>query len=143
MGADCYQQVMSRNSPICIRFAYLLKSMAKKVMSSEDNVLLQRHGFTTAAFGPVSFVKGEDKIEHVPIWLRKYVADILRYIEYERRALPVALLHNYLSKQNEKCTSKVNNCLNDSNVVSSSRAKGKNGHTLNEKQQSNKGAKVS
>ena len=100
--ADCYQQVMARNSPICIRFAYLLKSMAKKVMSTEDNVLLKRHGFATAAFGPVSFVKGEDKIDHVPIWLRTYVADILRYIEYERRAMPVALLHDHLSKQNEK-----------------------------------------
>jgi hypothetical protein len=33
----------------------------------------------------------EDSIENVPIWLRTYVADTLRYIEYERRALPVRL----------------------------------------------------
>ena len=32
----------------------------------------------------------EDSIENVPIWLRTYVADTLRYIEYERRALPVS-----------------------------------------------------
>jgi hypothetical protein len=34
----------------------------------------------------------EDSIENVPIWLRTYVADTLRYIEYERRALPVSLV---------------------------------------------------
>ena len=33
----------------------------------------------------------DDSIENVPIWLRTYVADTLRYIEYERRALPVSL----------------------------------------------------
>lgn len=33
----------------------------------------------------------EDSIENVPIWLRTYVADTLRYIEYERRALPVSI----------------------------------------------------
>lgn len=39
---------------------------------------------------PVIPDSSEDSIENVPIWLRTYVADTLRYIEYERRALPVS-----------------------------------------------------
>jgi hypothetical protein len=101
--ADCYQQVPNRNSPIAVRFANLVKGCTKKVMSDEDNRTLSRHGFGTAAFGAVSFNRHLDlmassggarldSMANVPIWLKTYVADVLRYIEYERRALPVALL---------------------------------------------------
>lgn len=173
--ADCYQQVLSRNSPIAARFANLVRGSMKQVMSREDSELLLKHGFNTAAFGAVSFnhhinddehgsTKGHserndhhlgnlllqlkggvpsprpqesttikqfppldkvsssstaqkdakmivadnapsltpdlspDSIENVPIWLRTYVADTLRYIEYERRALPVALLCNQMER---------------------------------------------
>ncbi|KAL7488971.1 hypothetical protein ACHAW6_014562 [Cyclotella cf. meneghiniana] len=44
----------------------------------------------------------EDSIENVPIWLRTYVADTLRYIEYERRALPVALLCNQMERKEQQ-----------------------------------------
>ena len=101
--ADCYQQVLNRNSPIAVRFANLVKGCTKKVMADEDNQTLTRHGFGTAAFGAISFNRHKDlnstlmeakldSIANVPVWLRTYVADVLRYIEYERRALPVALL---------------------------------------------------
>lgn len=112
--ADCYQQVLNRNSPVAVRFANLVKGCTKKVMSEEDNQTLTRHGFGTAAFGAVSFNRHLDLISssdgarldsmaNVPIWLKTYVADVLRYIEYERRALPVALLcdHFKTDKTNE------------------------------------------
>ena len=101
--ADCYQQVLNRNSPVAVRFSNLVKGCTKKVMADEDNQTLARHGFGTAAFGAISFSRDKDiiatskgarldSIVNVPVWLRTYVADVLRYIEYERRALPVALL---------------------------------------------------
>lgn len=118
--ADCYQQVLSRNSPIAARFANLVRGCMKQVMSKEDSELLSKHGFSTAAFGAVSFnhhissgdsSSTQDSIDNVPIWLRTFVADCLRYIEYERRALPVALLCNQMdridkSKKEEKAKKK-------------------------------------
>jgi hypothetical protein len=109
--ADCYQQVLSRNSPIAARFANLVRGCMKQVMSKEDSELLLKHGFNTAAFGAVSFnhhvnsvdpQSTPDSIENVPIWLRTFVADCLRYIEYERRALPVALLCNQMERLEKK-----------------------------------------
>lgn len=109
--ADCYQQVLSRNSPISARFANVVRGCMKKVMSKEDSELLLKHGFNTAAFGAVSFnhhvnvvdsQSNPDSIENVPVWLRTYVADCLRYIEYERRALPVALLCNQMERLEKK-----------------------------------------
>ena len=109
--ADCYQQVLSRNSPISARFANLVRGCMKQVMSKEDSELLLKHGFNTAAFGAVSFNhhvsnidphSTPDSIENVPVWLRTFVADCLRYVEYERRALPVALLCNQMERTEKK-----------------------------------------
>ena len=105
--ADCYQQVLNRNSPIAVRFSNIIKGCFKQIMSEADEIILTEHGFGTAAFGAVSFKRelsgpGSnqfDSIENVPIWLRTYVADTLRYIEYERRALPVMLLCNHLERK--------------------------------------------
>ena len=105
--ADCYQQVLNRNSPIAVRFANLVKGCMKKIMSTDDENILSNHGFGSAAFGAVSFNRYKllggmpssarlHSVEYVPVWLRTCVADILRYIEYERRALPVALLCDHL-----------------------------------------------
>ncbi len=106
-AADCYQQVLNRNSPVASRLANVIKGCTKKVMSDEDDKILKRHGFQTAAFGAVSVNRRNasaldsldstlDSMDIVPIWLRTYVADTLRYIEYERRALPIALICNDL-----------------------------------------------
>ena len=113
--ADCYQQVLNRNSPIAVRFANLVKGCTKKVMSEEDERTLERHGFGTAAFGAVSFdrraqfrlhAQQKDTARNIPIWLRTFAADVLRYIEYERRALPIALLCNHFdSDDSEENTS--------------------------------------
>ena len=53
--ADCYQEVLNRNSPIAVRFSSLVKGCMKQVMSREDEHVLDNHGFGTAAFGAVSF----------------------------------------------------------------------------------------
>jgi CW-type Zinc Finger/Protein SET DOMAIN GROUP 2 C-terminal/SET domain len=106
--ADCYQQVLNRNSPIASRFASLIKGSMKQVMSPDDEQIQRNHGFFTAAFGAISVNRRDvtsdgaveglvDSLDIVPVWLRTYVADTLRYIEYERRALPIALICEHLS----------------------------------------------
>jgi hypothetical protein len=99
--ADCYQQVLNRNAPVASRFANLVKGSMKVVMSEDDERVLRSHGFLTAAFGPISVNRRQalecDSLDFVPVWLRTYVADTLRYIEYERRALPISLICDHLS----------------------------------------------
>jgi hypothetical protein len=53
---DCYQEVLSRNSPIDLRFANLFKGSTKPVMSEEDERILNNHGFRTASGAPRSMV---------------------------------------------------------------------------------------
>jgi len=104
---------LTRNSPVAVRLSQLIKGCTKKVMSDDDVAILKRHGFQTAAFGAVSvnrrkatnsgFVDASlDSMEFVPIWLRTHVADILRYIEYERRALPIALISNQITRTQDE-----------------------------------------
>jgi hypothetical protein len=110
--ADCYQQVLNRNSPVAVRLSQLIKGCTKKVMAEDDENILKRHGFQTAAFGAVSVKRREatesefinstlDSMDFVPIWLRTHVADILRYIEYERRSLPIALISNQITQNTD------------------------------------------
>jgi hypothetical protein len=91
----------------------------KQVMSEDDEKVLKNHGFLTAAFGAISVNRHmvtstgqgqalSDSLENVPVWLRTFVADVLRYIEYERRALPISLICDHLSsakKQSNRDTS--------------------------------------
>ena len=111
--ADCYQQVLNRNSPVAVRLSQLIKGSAKRVMAEDDVAILKRHGFQTAAFGAVSVNRRKatnsafeddslDSMDFVPIWLRTHVAEILRYIEYERRALPIALISNQITRDKEE-----------------------------------------
>ena len=106
--ADCYQQVLNRNSPIATRFASLVKGSMKKIMSPDDEQILKSHGFLTAVFGAIGVNRRKmdgarqtealvDSLDMIPVWLRTYVADTLRYIEYERRALPIALICDHLA----------------------------------------------
>lgn len=102
--ADCYQQVLNRNAPVATRFANLVKGSMKKVMSEDDDRVLRNHGFLTAAFGAISVNRRQDpgcmdcdSLDFVPVWLRTFVADTLRYIEYERRALPISLICDHLA----------------------------------------------
>ena len=62
------------------RFASLMRSVAREP-KPDDLDALHRHGFKEAAFGA-----------DVPTWIKKYCADALRFIEFERTALPCALM---------------------------------------------------
>eukprot|EP00536_Pseudo-nitzschia_multiseries_P011871 jgi/Psemu1/260181/estExt_Genewise1Plus.C_4290011 len=139
--ADCYQQVLNRNSPIAVRLSQLIKGCTKKVMSDDDVAILERHGFQTAAFGAVSVNRRKatnsdfehsslDSMDFVPIWLRTVVADILRYIEYERRALPIALISNQISNHDD-ATAKANTSESNSGTTSDKKA-GTNAATAKE-----------
>lgn len=72
------------------RFAALLRSCSSLPVSLEDRTILDRHGFCANSLGanPAS-------------WIQKYAADTLRFIEFERTALPCALLR---SKGQDKTT---------------------------------------
>lgn len=112
--ADCYQQVLNRNYPLAVRFANLVKGSMKEVMSEEDERCLLNHGYSTASFGAISYNRHKqqesgfdlddstlDSMDIVPVWLRTYVADTLRYIEYERRALPISLICEHVDNFTE------------------------------------------
>jgi len=126
--ADCYQQVLNRNSPVAVRLSQLIKGCAKKVMADDDIAILKRHGFQTAAFGAVSVNRRKatnsafedsslDSMDFVPIWLRTHVADILRYIEYERRALPIALISNQITRDKDENESGKSDKKKDTNAT--------------------------
>ena len=109
--ADCYQKVMNRNCPIATRFSNLIKGCMKQVMSEDDEKVLKSHGFRTAAFGAISVNRRDaetvnenlsDTMQIVPVWLKTYAADTLRYIEYERRALPITLICDQMSPDDKE-----------------------------------------
>jgi len=115
--ADCYQRVLDRNLPIAVRFASLARGCLKEIMSEEDERTLQNHGFKTAAFGAISVNRHTelagsqtlmDSMDNVPVWLRTFVADTLRYIEYERRALPISLICEDFAKTNDNFLCRTN-----------------------------------
>ena len=149
--ADCYQQVLSRNAPIAVQFANLAKGCIKEILSKEDRRVLQSHGFGTAAFGACSFNhhrRGEneelDSLDNVPIWLKTFAADTLRYIEYERRALPIALLSNHFSQGGVPFTNTNDDAAEDrAETKESSKGKGRKSSSSSRSKKGGKKAKPS
>jgi len=148
--ADCYQQVLSRNAPIAVQFANLAKGCIKEILSKEDGRVLHSHGFGTAAFGACSFNhhrRGEseelDSLDNVPIWLKTFAADTLRYIEYERRALPIALLSNHFSQGGVPFTNSQDDPEEQTERKESSKSKGKRGSSSSRSKKNAKKAKSS
>jgi hypothetical protein len=78
---DDLQQVLNQNFGPVSRYASLLRACADRKASTEDTMTLARHGIKQAILG-----------SHPPNWMIKYAADILRFIEFERKALPCSLL---------------------------------------------------
>lgn len=78
---DELQQVLNSNCGPVTRFASLLRACSGLKVSNEDISALHRHGIKRSIIG-----------ENPPAWMIKYAADILRFVEYERKALPCALL---------------------------------------------------
>mmetsp|Transcript_5214 Transcript_5214/g.10393 ORF Transcript_5214/g.10393 Transcript_5214/m.10393 type:complete len:1956 (+) Transcript_5214:214-6081(+) len=88
-GAEQYQKILKKTHSIAVRFGKLLKH---SVVPNFDGGLLKAHGFNTAAFGPVARGPNGESMDNVPGWLKGFVSEVLAYIEYERRALPLSLL---------------------------------------------------
>lgn len=75
------QQVLNQNFGPVSRYASLLRACADKKPTTEDALTLSRHGIKQAILGATP-----------PNWMTKYAADVLRFVEFERKALPCALL---------------------------------------------------
>jgi len=78
---DDLQQVLNQNCGPLWRYASLLRGCVNKSIVPSDNETLENHGMREVALGP-----------NPPSWMKKYAADNLRFLEYERKALPCALM---------------------------------------------------
>lgn len=78
---DDLQQVLNQNCGPLWRYASLLRGCVNKSIVPSDNETLESHGMRAVALGP-----------NPPSWMKKYAAENLRFLEYERKALPCALM---------------------------------------------------
>ena len=78
---DDLQQVLNQNCGPLWRFASLLKSCTPKPLSKSDEEVMDRHGLRATARSDLS-----------KLWMKKYAADNLRFLEFERKALPCSLM---------------------------------------------------
>lgn len=78
---DDLQQLLLQRSPPAARVASLIRGCTDTRFSQEDTETLKRHGMEEIALGHNS-----------PFFIKRFAVDILRFLEYERRALPCALL---------------------------------------------------
>ncbi len=84
---DDLQLVLNRYCSPLYRFASLASACSDVPINEEAEILFARHGIGKYALGT-----------NCPEWIRKYAVEMLRFIEYERRSLPSALLRKNLSK---------------------------------------------
>ena len=85
---DDLQQVLNQNCGPLWRYASLLKSCSLKPCSKQDMDALDRHGIRSVALSASS-----------KPWMKKYSADILRFLEFERKALPCCLMRSVNGKK--------------------------------------------
>ena len=84
---DELQQVLNQNCGPLWRYQSLLRACSPHSLMPSDEAVLKRHGMHTSALG-----------SNPKQWIKKYVADNLRFIEFERKALPCALMRNKSSQ---------------------------------------------
>ncbi len=87
---DDLQQILNQHCSPLWRYASLLKSCSGRALSKEDGDVLDRHGMLDLGLGQLKTSCADEST--IPTWARKYAADILRFIEYERQALPCAMM---------------------------------------------------
>jgi hypothetical protein len=80
---DDLQQVLNQNCGPLWRYASLLRACSSLPPTVQDFAVLDRHGIRKSALGASP-----------PNWMIKYMSDALRFVEYERKALPCALLRS-------------------------------------------------
>lgn len=78
---DDLQQVLNQNCGPLWRYATLLRSCSNLPLRSDDYAALERHGLKSAVFG-----------KEPQNWILKYAAENLKFVEFERKALPCALM---------------------------------------------------
>lgn len=100
------QQVLTLNCGPLWRYASLLRACAGIPLSKQDGAVLERHGryrcndiaLKHCSFTGVVLVvrftgmKNAAFGKHHFHWVKKYAADNLRFVEFERKALPCALM---------------------------------------------------
>lgn len=102
---DDLQQVLNQNCGPLWRYASLLRACSNRPLQNEDFAVLERHGFRGAALGsvlnnassnipPLDCLKNHEKSSQYSNlkWILKFAADNLKFVEYERKALPCALM---------------------------------------------------
>ena len=82
-----------------VRFTLLVRASKLDKLTDQHVRILERHGFGMATFGAASFKDKEESLENVPIWLKMFVAEVLKFIEVERKTLPIQLISNEVSKK--------------------------------------------
>lgn len=75
------QQILEKNCGPLWRFAALLRSCSEQPLTPSDKEILDRHGMKSAALS-----------KNPATWIKKFVAYNLRFVEFERQALPMKLL---------------------------------------------------
>lgn len=107
---DDLQQVLTQNCGVLWRYATLLRSCSYLPVSREDRKFLHTHGMGETVFGfDINVEESEngttenEESEDVTDrsrenaesdWILKYASDNLRFVEYERKALPMALMRS-------------------------------------------------
>lgn len=89
---DDLQQVLNLNCGPMWRYASLLRACSHNPLSDSDQAVLQNFGMSEAALG-----------KNTPHWVHKFAAANLRFVEYERRALPCALMRKAINDK-KACT---------------------------------------
>lgn len=77
------QQILSRSCGPAWRVATLLRGCAENSVTDHDLAVLRHHGIGDIALN-----------NSAPSWLKRYAIDTIRFLEYERKALPCALLRS-------------------------------------------------
>jgi hypothetical protein len=78
---DDLQQVLNQNCGPLWRYATLLRSCSNIPLREDDYATIDRHGLKSAVFG-----------SQPKNWILKYAAENLKFVEFERKALPCALM---------------------------------------------------
>ncbi|KAJ8598769.1 hypothetical protein CTAYLR_009860 [Chrysophaeum taylorii] len=89
VNLDELQQCLARGHGALDAFAMLLRASSTTGEGVEERAVLARHGL-----GDAFFDRDDDDIQATttPLWLEKYVAALVEFIEFERGQLPFALL---------------------------------------------------
>jgi len=88
---DPVQRILEQHCGPTWRYAALLRACGQKPLAAKDLQVLERHGVKSLALG---MLQPGVAIPRSKVWMQKFAADMLHFIEHERAALPCALLRN-------------------------------------------------